>query len=38
VTDGEVNDTFMPGTVIKQIPPPMDSVKTGTPINLTVTK
>jgi serine/threonine-protein kinase len=38
VTDGEVNETFMPGTVIKQIPPPMDSVKTGTPINLTVTK
>jgi serine/threonine-protein kinase len=38
VTDGEVNETFMPGTVIKQVPPPMDSVKTGTPINLTVTK
>lgn len=38
VTDGDVNETFMPGTVIKQIPPPMDSVKTGTPINLTVTK
>ncbi len=38
VTDGEVNETFMPGTVIKQIPAPRDSVKTGTPINLTVTK
>lgn len=38
VIQGEVNETFVPGTVMKQIPAPNDSVKTGTPINLTVTK
>ncbi|MCS6808559.1 MAG: PASTA domain-containing protein [Bacteroidota bacterium] len=38
VIHGEVNETFMPGTVAKQVPAPFDSVKVGTPVSLTVTR
>jgi serine/threonine-protein kinase len=38
IISGDVNETFMPGTIIKQFPAPNDSVKSGTPVDLTVTR
>ncbi len=38
VVTGEKNETMLPGTVINQIPPAKDSVRSGTPVTLTVSK
>lgn len=38
ITTGERNETFLPNTVIAQIPAGRDSVKAGTPISLTVSR
>lgn len=38
IITGERDETRLPGTVLNQIPPARDSVKTGTPVHLTISK